>query len=130
MAASLKQDYAKILKAGADLVMISPDSLEEHRNYALALFHEDLPYRYVSDGNLDIARRYGLIRKKEHHHGGFYYRSLWILNRDAVITHRSVPWEGNSSVEEYQRLFKLIESEPGEWRATCGLREPQKSHAS
>ena len=126
MAASLKQDYAKILKAGADLVMISPDSLEEHRNYALALFREDLPYRYVSDGNLDIARRYGLIRKKEHHHGGFYYRSLWILNRDAVITHRSVPWEGNSSVEEYQRLFKLIESEPGEWRATCGLREPQK----
>jgi peroxiredoxin len=130
MAASLKQDYAKILKAGADLVMISPDSLEEHRNYALALFREDLPYRYVSDGNLDIARRYGLIRKKEHHHGGFYYRSLWILNRDAIITHRSVPWEGNSSVEEYQRLFKLIESEPEGWRATCGLREPQKSHAS
>ena len=130
MAASLKQDYGKILAAGANLVMISPDSLEEHRNYALALFGEELPYLYVSDSNLDIARRYGLIREEEHPHGGFYYRSLWILNRDSTIMHKSVPWEGNASVEEYQRLFMLIDAAPGEWRATCGLKEPQKSHAS
>ena len=130
MAASLKHDYAKILEVGADLVMISPDSLETHRKYALTLFREELPYRYVSDSNLNIARRYGLIRKKEHPHGGFYYRSLWILNRDAIILHKSVPWEGNSSVEEYQTLFKLIDSEPGEWRPTCGLKQPQKLRAS
>ena len=130
MAASLKQDYAKILKAGANLVMISPDPLEEHRRYALALFGGELPYLYVSDGNLDIARRYGLIRKKEHPHGGFYYRSLWILSRDVRIVYRSVPWEGNARVEEYQILFKLIDSEPGEWRATCGLTPPEQLHAS
>ena len=130
MAASLKQDYAKILRAGADLVMISPDAPEEHRKYALALFGEELPYLYVSDSNLDIARCYGLMREEEHPHGGFYYRSLWILNRDAMIMHTSVPWEGNSSVEEYQKLFKFIDNEPGEWRATCGLKEAQKLHAS
>jgi peroxiredoxin len=118
MAASLKQDYAKILNAGSELVMISPDSLEQHRQYALALFGEDLPYLFVSDSDLDIARRYGLLRENEHHHGGFYYRSLWILKPDAAITHKSVPWEGNSEVAEYQRLFTLIGSEPGEWRAT------------
>ncbi|MGE5218894.1 MAG: redoxin domain-containing protein [Chloroflexota bacterium] len=125
MAASLRQDYAKILKVGADLVMISPDSPEQHRRYALTLFGEELPYLYVSDGNLDIARRYSLIRNKEHPHGGFYYRSLWILNRDATIAYKSVPWEGNSKIEEYQKLFELIGAEPGEWRATCGLREPE-----
>lgn len=130
MAASLKQDYAKILKAGANLVLISPDPLEEHRKYALALFGEESPYLYVSDSNLDIARGYGLIRKKEHPHGGFYYRSLWILSRDARIAFRSVPWEGNARVEENQILFKFIDSEPGEWRPTCGLRKPQKLHAS
>ncbi len=130
MAASLKQDYSKILKAGADLVMISPDSLEEHRQYARTLFREELPYLFVSDSDLDIARRYGLLRAEEHHHGGFYYRSLWLLDRDALITHKSVPWEGNEQVEEYQRLFTLIGSQPGEWRATCGLREPEKLHAS
>lgn len=130
MAASLKQDYPKILKAGADLVMISPDSLEQHGKYALTLFGKELPYLYVSDSNFDIARRYGLIRKEEHPHGGFYYRSLWILNRDAVITYKSVPWEGNSQLEEYQRLFTLIDSEPGEWRPTCGLRAPHTLPAS
>jgi peroxiredoxin len=130
MAASLKQDYAKILKAGANLVMISPDSLEQHRQYALTQFGEDLPYLYVSDSDLDIARRYGLLREQEHPHGGFYYRSLWILNRDAMIMHKSVPWDGNAEVGEYQKLFTLIGSEPGEWRATCGLREPEKVHAS
>ena len=130
MAASLKHDYTKILKAGADLVMISPDSLEEHRQYALTLFGEELPYLFVSDRDLDIARRYGLLRAQEHHHGGFYYRSLWVLDRDALITHKSVPWEGNEQVEEYQKLFTLIGSEPGEWRATCGLRQPGNLPAS
>jgi peroxiredoxin len=130
MAASLKQDYAKILKAGADLIMISPDPLEEHRKYALALFGEELPYIYVSDSDLEIARRYGLIRKEEHPHGGFYYRSLWILNRDGLITYKSVPWEGNAEVKEYQKLFTLIDSEAGDWRATCGLSAPEKAHAS
>ncbi len=122
MAASLKQDYATILRAGADLLMISPDSREEHRKYAFTLFGEELPYLYVSDSDLDIARRYGLIRKEEHPHGGFYHRSLWILDQDNVITHKSLPWTGNARIDEYQRLFTLIGSDPGEWRATCGLR--------
>jgi peroxiredoxin len=130
MAASLKQDCANILKAGANLVMISPDTPEQHRQYALTLFGEELPYLFVSDSSLDIARRYGLMRREEHPHGGFYYRSLWILDREAVITHKSVPWEGNAEVEEYQKLFTLIGSEPGEWRFTCGLRQPGNLHAS
>lgn len=128
MAASLKQDYAKILRAGADLLMISPDSREEHRKYAFTLFGEELPYLYVSDSDLDIARRYGLIRKEEHPHGGFYHRSLWILDQDNVITHKSLPWKGNARIDEYQRLFTLIGSDPGEWRATCGVRAG-KSHS-
>lgn len=130
MAASLKRDYRKILKVSAELVMISPDSLQEHRNYAQSLFRAELPYLFVSDSNLNIARAYGLIREKEHPHGGFYYRSLWILNRDTVIAYKSVPWEGNASVEEYQRLFTLIGAEPGVWQPTCGLKVTEQSRAS
>ena len=107
--------------------MISPDALEAHRQYALTLFRDELPYLFVSDSNLDIAQGYGLIRREEHPHGGFYYRSLWILNRNAEIAYKSIPWEGNARVEEYQRLFKLIGSEPGEWRSTCGLGAAEKS---
>lgn len=126
MAASLKQDYVKILGAGADLVMISPDSTEQHRQYSLTLVSEELPYLYVSDPDLGVARRYGLIREQEHPHGGFYYRSVWILDHAGVITYKSVPWQGNVQIEEYQKLFSLIGSEPGEWRATCGLTDSEK----
>jgi peroxiredoxin len=118
----LKQDHAKILRAGAELVMISPDSREQHRKYGLTLFGEELPYLFVSDGDFEIARCYGLIRQEEHPHGGFYDRSLWILDPDGVITHKSLPWTGNASVKEYQKLFGLIGSDPGEWRATYGVR--------
>lgn len=128
MAASLKQDYEKIVEAGAELLMISPDTREQHRDYALTLFGAELPYLFVSDVNLEIARSYGLIRPQEHPHGGYYYRSLWVVNRDGRIEYKSLPWEGNARVEEYQRLFKLIGSEPGEWRATCGLGRSDAIH--
>lgn len=118
----MKQDYAKIVRTGAEVVMISPDSREQHRQYALTLFGEELPYLFVSDGDFEIARCYGLIRQEEHPHGGFYDRSLWILDPDGVITHKSLPWTGNANLKEYQKLFSLIGSDPGEWRATCGVR--------
>ena len=103
--------------------MITPDGQEEHRKYAQALFGEDPPYRYVPDTDLEIARRYSLLRSVEHPHGGFYYRSLWVINREGVITHKSLPWRANLELEEYQKLFTFLGSEPGEWIATCGLGE-------
>ena len=101
--------------------MVCPDSLTEHQKYARTLFGEELPYLYVPDEDLDIARRYGLLGEKEHPHGGYYYLSLWILNNQATIVHKSLPWKAVRQVEEYLRLFSLIGSEPGEWAAMCGL---------
>jgi hypothetical protein len=46
------------------------------------------------------------------------------------MTYKSVPWEGNSNVQEYQRLFKLIDSEPGNWIPRCGLRGREELHAN
>jgi hypothetical protein len=51
------------------------------------------------------------------------------LNRKAVIVHKSLPWKGNVEIKEYQRLFSLIGSEPGEWRATRGLGDAEKLHS-
>jgi len=120
-----------VVESSGELISVRARGGRERSNGGRQLSTKDLTrFPYVADSNLDIARRYGLIRKKEHPHGGFYYRSLWILSRGARIAYRSVPWDGNAQVEEYQRLFKLIGSQPGEWRATCGLREPEKLHAS
>ncbi len=101
--------------------MISPDPLEEHCRYGLALFGEELPYLFVPDPTLDIAKRYGLLREEEHPHGGNYYLSLWILNAEGVIVHKGLPWKAVRQVDEYLRLFTLIGCEPGEWIPMCGL---------
>ena len=116
----MRRDYSKIQRAGAELVLITPDTPEEHRKYARALFDEDPPYRYVPDTDSEIAHHYSLLRSVEHPHGGFYYRSLWIIDRNGIITHRSLPWKANLELEEYQKLFALIGSESGEWVAMCG----------
>jgi hypothetical protein len=95
----------------------------ERRIIHTALFDEDPPYRYVPDTDSEIAHNYSLLRSVEHPHGGFYYRSLWLINREGVITHKSLPWTANLELEEYQKLFALIGSESGEWVVTCGLGE-------
>ena len=89
---------------------------------------EELPYLFVPDPNLDIARRCALLRNEEHPHGGFYYRSFWIVNREGIITYKSVPWKVDNGAtfgnEEHQQIFILIGGEPGNWIATCGLKTP------
>jgi peroxiredoxin len=117
----LRHDYPKIRRAGAELLMVGPDPLEEHRRYGLALFGAELPYLLVPDSTLEIARRYGLLREEEHPHGGYYYLSLWIVDAEGVIVHKSLPWKAVREVEEYLLLFTLIGSEPGEWIPMCGL---------
>ncbi len=111
-------------------MVISPNTFQEHRKYALDLFGEELPFPYVTDPRLEIARSYGLLRKVAHDHGGFYYCSLWLVNQTGIIIHRSLPWQANIEVEEYQRPFALTGSEPGEWVATCGLRPSDGSRAA
>ena len=102
-------------------MLVSPDSLAAHRKYALDLFAEEFSFLFVSDTTLEIARGYSLLREHEHPHGGFYYRSLWVIDRDGIIAHQSVPWYVNRDPKAYQRLFTSIGSEPGQWIARCGL---------
>lgn len=132
----MRQDYPKIRRAGAELVIISPDSSEQSRRYGIEKFGQELPFLFVSDPGWEIARRYGWLREEEHPHGGFWSRSLWVLNREATITHRALPWNvstQNGQVTEeqlaaYQLLFSWIGAEPGDYVPFCppGSRsEPQ-----
>ena len=114
---------AKIRNAGAELVVISPNTLEEYRRFGLEMFGEELPYLFVGDPEEDFARRYGILRGVEHHHGGFWHRSVWVIDRQGTITHKLLPWRGNLDFADYQRLFTLIGSEPGEFVKLCEIDE-------
>lgn len=114
--------------------MFSLDSVEQHRAFGIETFAEPLPYLFVPDPALTIARRYGVLRETEHPHGGFWNRSVWIINREGIITQRLLPWNVSTQngqvserqIAEYQRLFTLLGSEPGEYLALCSTESPHQ----
>lgn len=104
----MKRDYTEIHRAGAEVLVLCPDSRKQHREYALSHYGEELPYLYVSDPDGLIARQYDLLREEEHPHGGYYERSVWILDSGGVIIAKRIPWKGNVKIEEYEDMLALV----------------------
>jgi len=74
------EDYAA---TGAEVVGISTNSVESHKSFAA---HHELPLRLLSDTDRKVADLYGaqsLIPGK-------VARSVFVINRAGVITHRDV----------------------------------------
>ena len=74
------EDYAA---TGAEVVGISTNSIESHKSFAA---HHQLPLRLLSDTDRKVADMYGaqsLIPGK-------VARSVFVINRAGVITHRDV----------------------------------------
>jgi len=74
------EDYAA---TGAEVVGISTNSVESHKNFAE---HHDLPLRLLADTDRQVADMYGaqsLIPGK-------VARSVFVINREGVITYRDV----------------------------------------
>jgi len=74
------EDYAA---TGAEVVGISTNSVESHKSFAE---HHQLPLRLLSDTDRKVADTYGaqaLIPGK-------VARSVFVINRAGVITHRDV----------------------------------------
>jgi peroxiredoxin Q/BCP len=74
------EDYAA---TGAEVVGISTNSVESHKSFAA---HHELPLRLLSDADRKVADMYGaqsLIPGK-------VARSVFVINRAGVITHRDV----------------------------------------
>lgn len=74
------EDYAA---TGAEVVGISTNSVESHKNFAE---HHELPLRLLADTDRKVADMYGaqsLIPGK-------VARSVFVINRDGVITYRDV----------------------------------------
>ena len=74
------EDYAA---TGAEVVGISTNSVESHKNFAA---HHNLPLRLLADTDRKVADTYGaqsLIPGK-------VARSVFVINREGVITYRDV----------------------------------------
>jgi peroxiredoxin Q/BCP len=80
---SVRDRWEDYTATGAEVVGISTNSVESHKNFAE---HHDLPLRLLADTDRQIADLYGaqsLIPGK-------VARSVFVINRDGVITFRDV----------------------------------------
>ncbi|MBM2810059.1 MAG: bacterioferritin comigratory protein [Chloroflexi bacterium] len=128
LVASLRHDYSKIQEARAELVVLSPDSPDDHRRYGDLVYESQLPWLFASDPGSRVARLYGFLRAEEHPHGGFRERSLWVIDRTGVVVRRALPWKVSSANDEstereradaYQLLFAWLGADPGEYQEFC-----------
>lgn len=80
---SVRDRWGDYAATGAEVVGISTNSIESHKSFAA---HHDLPLRLLADTDRKVADAYGaqsLIPGK-------VARSVFVINRDGLITYRDV----------------------------------------
>ena len=80
---SLRDRWPDYTATGAEVVGISANTIESHKNFAE---HHDLPLRLLSDGDGAIAKLYGAISILP----GRTARSVFVIDAGGVIRYRDV----------------------------------------
>ena len=80
---SVRDRWEDYLATGAEVVGISTNTVESHRNFAE---HHNLPLRLLADVDRKVADLYGANSMIP----GKVARSVFVINSDGVITYRDV----------------------------------------
>jgi peroxiredoxin Q/BCP len=80
---SVRDRWEDYLATGAEVVGISTNTVESHKNFAE---HHSLPLRLLADVDRKVADLYGANSMIP----GKVARSVFVINPDGVITHRDV----------------------------------------
>jgi len=97
----LKEDYELVQQLGAEVVAISADSLESHREFARRL--GGLPFPLASDERLEAARAYGVLDET----GKRSRRAVFVIDRGGKIAH-VVPWFQPGNPSQYEAIFGAL----------------------
>ncbi|MBI2088752.1 MAG: peroxiredoxin [Deltaproteobacteria bacterium] len=99
---------------GAELLGVSVDSVETHREWIEELGGVDYPL--LSDAEKQVSRAYGVLDEKE----GVSQRATFIINPVAVVSYQVVSHMNvGRSVEETLRVLKALRTErlcPSDWQ--------------
>jgi peroxiredoxin Q/BCP len=91
---------------GPDVVVVgvSADSLETHRRFAASL---DLPFRLLSDPDLQVARRYGSSGD-----GGRPRRTVFVVGPDGRVKYRNLQFNALDP-RHYTELGSAVQAARG-----------------
>ncbi|MEE8347375.1 MAG: redoxin domain-containing protein [Dehalococcoidia bacterium] len=96
-----KEDYELLQHLQAEVVAISADSLDSHRDFAETL--DGVPFPLVSDENLEAARAYGVLDDA----GKQSRRAVFVIDKGGRILH-TVPWFQPGNPSQYEAIFVAL----------------------
>lgn len=97
----LKEDYELVQQLRAEVVAVSADSLDSHRDFAEKL--GGVPFPLVSDENLKAARAYGVLDDA----GKRSRRAVFVIDKGGKILH-VVPWFQPGNPSQYEDIFAAL----------------------
>lgn len=97
----LKEDYELVRKLQAEVVAVSADSLDSHRDFADAL--GGVPFPLVSDEKLEATTAYGVLDEA----GKRSRRAVFVIDKGGTILH-VVPWFQPGNPTQYEDIFVAL----------------------
>jgi peroxiredoxin Q/BCP len=97
----LKEDYELVQQLRTEVVAVSTDSLESHRDFADEL--GGVPFPLVSDERLEAATAYGVLDEE----GKRSRRAVFVIDKGGTILH-VVPWFQPGNPSQYEDIFVAL----------------------
>jgi peroxiredoxin len=97
----LKEDYELVRQLQTEVVAVSVDSLDSHREFADAL--GGVPFPLVSDEKLEAASAYGVLDDA----GKRSRRAVFVIDKGGAILH-VVPWFQPGNPSQYEDIFVAL----------------------
>jgi len=98
---SFKEEYRTLRELGAQVVAISADSLESHRELERRL--GGLPFSLAADINLEVAQLYGVADDA----GRRSHRAVFVVDTDGTIAHH-IPWYQPGNASQFLEVFTAL----------------------
>jgi len=97
----LREDYELVRQLRAEVVAVSADSLDSHRDFADKL--GGVPFPLVSDERLEAATAYGVLDEA----GKRSRRAVFVIDKGGTILH-VVPWFQPGNPGQYEEIFVAL----------------------
>jgi len=97
----LKNDYETIRELGADVLAVSSDSLDSHRDFAERL--GGIPFPLASDERLEVARVYAVADDETRR----CRRAAFVIGSDGRILHAE-RWFQSGNPAQYEAIFRAL----------------------
>lgn len=97
----LKEDYDLLQQLGAEVVAVSADGLQAHRDFARRL--RGVPFPLASDERLEAAKAYGVADET----GKRPRRAIFVIDKGGKISH-VVHWFQPGNPSQYEEIFHTL----------------------